>query len=145
MDIKNFLEEQGREKAASYGRSVDGQKEAVGKYRAWGFKEYKDCRESVVARSRWINPDGRKMVSVMPGISSGGDVPPDGVIESNHKSRKERLTKLTEFMAVIEAMLDQLRQKRPLHKNFIEELDRLKAALPNENVMEIVRGPKLVK
>jgi hypothetical protein len=141
-----ILDEQQRSKAAAFARSGAGQKKVVEEYRAWALEQHAHCRESVVTIGRWVDPDGGKRGSVMPGISSGTHVPPDGVIESNFNSRKERLTGLTKLLALCEALLAQLRQKgAALPEDYRESLEKLKAEIPDRNIMEIVRAPKPTK
>jgi hypothetical protein len=144
MDTNKILEEQRLAKAAKFAQSNAGQTETVKTYLSWGRDQHRLCRESVVTRARWVDERGQTHSAVVPSLNMPIDVPADGLIESNFPSLQRRLKKLTELIAVVEVMLSQLNQNRhfTLPENFRETLDELKAKMPNENVMEVIRGPK---
>ncbi|MBI4528185.1 MAG: hypothetical protein HY695_30700 [Deltaproteobacteria bacterium] len=144
QQTKEELEARRREARKAFEQTPKGQMEVVEAFRRWGLNEYENCRTSVVSSARWVDERGNIRNRTVQGTSGWTDVPADAVIRSNRRSRNERMSKLQEFIAVTDAMLAQLRDKKPLPDNYCQTLDDLMppADGPDQNVTEIIRQPK---
>lgn len=136
-DIRQRLAAQGKELRDAYDQSPEGQEENIRKYKSWAFKEDRKCLDSVFTIIQWVDEKGRPRSSHFPGIGTGGgSISANAVRRSNHRSRRRRLEKLRELIAICDVMLSYFAAHRPLPENYLETLDDALTAIPDEDVLE---------
>lgn len=150
-DTRAALDREAAEKAAAHAASPEGQREILDKFRAETLiPGDEQCRDSLQFMTKWVDDKGQKRSRIVGGID-GNSYPPGTVQYSNHRSRRERLDGIRQLVALVDAMLEQLRtagrtgQKVTLPENLEQFLADEYAKISDRDKMELVGKPKAKK